>query len=306
MFNPNQDEYKSRVGLKDLYIAPITTDAADDYVVGTPEYLAPAAEASATPAVNRSTQYADDRPFDTMSAEGETEISLTVTSIPLEVLSAITGRVFDAASGRMYDNAGTPGYFALGFRSKKSNGKYRYYWFLKGRFDMPGEEFASQGDSPDPKPVQLTYTAVKTTKEWELSESVTDGVKRIVGDEDTTNFVATGWFTQVQTPDVVAADALALSSSVPADAATGVAVGANQSLTFNNALVTGAENHVTLLDGGNESVEIVTALSENRKTITIDPTDDLSASTDYTLVIAGVTDVFGQRYSGTIEFTTAA
>ena len=306
MFNPNQEEYKSRVGLKDLYIAAITVDDADNYTVGTPEYLAPAAEASATPAVNRQTQYADDRPFDTMSAEGETELSLTVTNIPLEVLAAIAGRVFDAVSGRMYDNAGTPGYYALGFRSKKSNGSSRYYWFLKGRFDMPGEEFASQGDSPDPKPVQLTYTAVKTTKTWELSASVTDGVKRIVGDEDTTNFDATGWFTQVQTPDAVAPDALALSSSVPADAATGVAVGANQSLTFNNALVTGAENHVTLLDDGNEPVTIVAALSENRKTITIDPASDLDASTAYTLVISGVADIYGQRYSGTVEFTTAA
>lgn len=306
MFNPNQDEYKSRVGLADLYIAAITQDDEDGYVAGTPERLAPAAEASATPSVNRTTQYADDRPFDTTSSEGETEIQLTVPNVPLEVLAAITGRVFDAVSGRMFDNAGTPGYYALGFRSKKSNGKHRYYWFLKGRFDMPGEEFASQGDTPDLKTVQLTYTAVKTTKEWELSGSVTDGVKRIVGDEDTNNFSATGWFTQVQVPSVASPDALALSSSVPADGATGVDGAANLSLTFNNVLVSGAVNNVTLLDDGNEVVAVSVTLSENRKTLTIDPTSDLDASTAYTLVISGAADIYGQSYSGTIEFTTAA
>lgn len=305
MSNVNQEEYKSRVGLKDLYIAAIEQDDANGYVTGMPEYLAPAAEASASPAVNRQTQYADDRPFDTMSAEGETELQLTVTNVPLEVLAKIAGRVFDALSGRMFDNAGTPGYFALGFRSRKSNGKYRYYWFLKGRFDMPGEEFASQGDSPDPKPVKLTYTAVKTSKEWALSESVTDGVKRIVGDEDTTNFSATGWFNQVQTPAVLTPAALTLSSSVPADEATGVAVAANLSLSFNNALATGSENHVSLLDDDNAPVAAAVTLSENRKTIAIDPSASLDAATVYTLVMAGVRDVYGQHYSGTISFTTA-
>ena len=59
----NSDEYKSRIGLDSLYIAEVTADSAAAYTADTPEYLAPAAEATQQPATNQSTQYADDQPY---------------------------------------------------------------------------------------------------------------------------------------------------------------------------------------------------------------------------------------------------
>ena len=97
-----------------------------------------------------------------------------------------------------------PPYFALSFRSLKSNGSYRYYQYLKGRFSAPTEETATKGDSPDPKTTQLTYTAIPTVYEFDLGD-INAAVKRVFGDEDTDNFSATGWFSQVQTPSAVAA-----------------------------------------------------------------------------------------------------
>ena len=198
----NSGEHRSRVGLKDLYIAAVSADSASAYTAGTPEYFAPVAEASATPAANRETQYADDRAFDVMTSEGETEIQLTVTSLPAEMEAYVTGEVFDGASGRVYDNANPSDApdFALGFRSKKSNGSYRYYWFLKGRFSKPSEDFETETDTPAPKTTQIVFTAIKTTYQFTLDCNTTDGVKRMWGDTDTTNFSATGWFSAVQTP----------------------------------------------------------------------------------------------------------
>ena len=145
-------EYKSKVGLDSLYIAEVLTDDSSTYSADTPEYLAPAAEASQEPTTNSETQYADDQPYEVMTSEGETKISLVITGAPLEMIAKLTGRVFDATTGRMYDNSGaTAPYFALSFRSQKSNGKYRYYQFLRGRFDMPKEAAATKSDSPDPK-----------------------------------------------------------------------------------------------------------------------------------------------------------
>jgi len=300
----NQDEYKSRVGLDSLYVAEVTQDDASGYAAGTPEWFAPAAEASMAPAVNRSTQYADDQAYDAHSSEGETTIQLTVTGIPLEMLAKITGRVYDAATGRMFDNAGTPPEYALMFRSQKSNGGYRYYSYLKGKFDMPGEEAASKTDSPDPKTTQVTFTAVKTIYKFDLG-SIDDGVKRVVGDTDATNFSATGFFLQVQTPATTTPDALALSSSTPADAATGVSVSANLTLTFNNAMVDGTPNNVTLIKASDGSVVAGSkTLDATKKIVTIDPTASLSASTDYILVYA-VTDIYGQTLAGAVNFTTA-
>lgn len=301
---PNQDEYKSRVGLDSLYVAAVTQDSALGYTAGTPEWFAPAAEVSIAPAVNRQTQYADDQAYDAFSSEGESTIQITVTGIPLEMLAKVTGRVFDSSTGRMYDNGGTPPEYALLFRSRKSNGKYRYYCYVKGRFDMPGEEAASMTDSPDPKTTQITFTAVKSIYKWDLGD-VTDGVKRVVGDEDTASFSGATWFTQVQVPGVGSPSALALSASTPTDGATGVSVSANLTLTFNNALPNTAVSGVTLIKASDGSVVAgAITLDATKKIVTVDPTANLTAATAYILVYA-VTDVYGQTLQGAVNLTTA-
>lgn len=300
----NAGEYKSRIGLDSLYIAEVTEDSATAYTADTPEYLAPAAEASQAPATNAATQYADDQPYDSMVIEGETVISLTVTGIPPEMQAKLLGRQFDAVSGRVFDNPGaTPPYFALSFRSLKSNGSYRYFQYLKGRFSSPTEETTTKADSPDPKTTQLTYTAIPTVYNFDIG-ATDEPVKRVYGDSDTTNFVATGWFTAVQTPSIAAASALALSSSVPTDNDTGVSVTANQTLTFNNALNNDAVYNVVLLLTTSHTVVAGTiTIDTTKKIITINPTASLAGSTVYAIVY-NVTDIYGQHLSGAVNFTT--
>jgi phi13 family phage major tail protein len=309
MPNPNTNEYRQRVGLDSLYIALVTQDDAAGYAAGTPEYLAPAGEATASPTVNIETSYFDDKPYDTHSSEAETPVEVTVSNLPEEVAAYLNGDTFDAASGRVFDTADPTlaPYFALGFRSKKSNGSYRYYWYLKGRFTKPSEEFATQGETPDPKTQSVTFTALKTVHEFDVDGVNNRSVKRVKGDEDTTNFDATGWFTQVQTPSVTAADALALSSSVPVDEDTDIAIAADITLTFNNPLVAGAINNVVLFDDSTLTVVGATVtLSTSRLVLTINPTASLSNNTDYTVLYAGVTDIYGQTLAGQVNFTTIA
>jgi phi13 family phage major tail protein len=302
----NSGEYKSRIGLDSLYVAEVTADSASAYTAGTPEVFAPAAEASQEPATSFAIQYADDQPYDVMTGEGETKITISVTNIPPEMLAWITGKVFDAASGRVWDDKAEAPYFALGFRSLKANGSYRYYWFLKGKFDMPKEEMTTKGDSPEPKTLALTYTAIFTTYAFDVG-AVNNNVKRVFGDEDTTNFSATGWFSQVQTPVVTAPSALALSSSVPTDGATGVSVSANQTLTFNNALINDAIYEVVMAKADGTVVTMASGypqLDATKKIMTLDPASSLSASTVY-LISYAVTDIYGQHLAGVVNFTTA-
>ena len=302
----NAGEYKSPVGLADLYVALVTQDDAAGYVAGTPEYFAPAAEATAEPAVNIQTQYADDAPYDVMSSEGETTIALTVTGIPPEMLALVTGNVFDAVSGRVFDVSGSPPDMALMFRSMKSNGSYRYFSYLKGKFSAPADAFATKSDTPDPKPIQITFTAVRSTHEFDCGGSADQTVKRVWGDADTTNFVATTWYTQVQTPTAVAPSALALSSSDPADNGTGFVVTANLTLTYNNALTDDAITNVSLIKISDYSVVTATiTLDTTKKIITINPGASLTGSSAVYLVAANVTDIYGQTLSSAINFTTA-
>lgn len=193
-------EYKSRIGLDSLYIALVTNDSATGYTAGVPEYLAPAAEATQEPTQNSETQYADDQAYDISSSEGETAITLQVTNIPLVTLGTILGRPYDETNGLFYDNGAVAPYCALMFRSLKSNGSYRYYSFLKGRFDVPSESAVTKGETPEPQVLEMVYRAIKTTYEWDLAAGVSDGVKRIIGDDDATGFSGASWFTAVPVP----------------------------------------------------------------------------------------------------------
>jgi phi13 family phage major tail protein len=301
-----EGEKKSVVGLRDLYYALVTQDDADAYAAGAPAPFAPAINVSEAPGVNSKDQYADDGPFDTMSAEGATKIDMEATAIPLPTQAIVLGKVFDAATGRMFDNGGTPPYVALGYRTIKSNGSYLYRWFLKGRFTAPGTEAATKTDTPEPKQAKITYTAIKTIHQFDLGD-INDGVKRVVGDDDTTDFDGTDWFTAVQVP-VAGAPSAPTCTPSPADGATGVAITVSPTLTFNNPLAGGAENGITLVDEtGQAAVALARTLSADRKVVTLNPTASMATSNAYLIVVASVTDVYGQALANVVyNFETAA
>lgn len=308
MGTPNNGEYKSTVGVEDLYYALVTQDDSGAYVAGTPKKFAPATEISGEPTSSLETQYADNQPYDVAASEGETKLTVGVTNVPIPVIDEILGKVFDEATGREFDAGGgaTPPNVAFGFRSLKSNGKYRYVWFLKGKFSPPKDEASTKTDKAEPKPQSLNFTAIKTTRKFTLSESVSDGLKRVRGDEDSTNFDPTGWFSQVQVPGVTTPSALALSSSTPANNATGVSRSANLTLTFNNTLDSDAVNRIALLDANNAAVAATVTIDATRKIVTIDPTPASLAATAVHTIVAPVIDIFGQTLTAVIKFTTGS
>ncbi len=299
----NQDEYKSVVGVDSLYVAKITADSAAAYTTDTPEYLAPAAELRLEPAVNSETQFADNQPFDTMVAVGETAITAVITNLPPEMYAKLTGQVFDSTTGRVYETEGSADYYAFGFRRLKSNGKYRYYWFLKCKFGVPKEEATTKTDTPEFKTNEVTITALKPTYKHDVG-STNESTKRVWGDEDTTNFSGTGWFTQVQVPGVAAVDALALSLSDPADGAAAVAVTKTITLTFNNALPADAIANVIVVKADGTAVACTNSLDATKKIMTVNPDADLDAASTY-IVAYGVTDIYGQTLNGAVNFGTA-
>lgn len=300
----NSGEYLSTVGLDDLYVAEVTQDDADAYVADTPEWFAPAAELKQEPTVNEETQYADDVPYDVMSIAAETKVTVNVTNIPAAMLAKIMGYVFDAASGRVFEDPdAVPPYMALSCRSIKSNGSYRYVQYLKGKFSKPSQEAATKADSPEFKQTEIVYTAIPTVHEFDLGD-VNRRVTRVWGDEDTDSFDGSTWYSQVQTPVAAAPSALSLSSSTPTDGATGISVSANQTLTFNNALLADAIERVILAKADGTLVAGAITIDATKKIITINPTSNLDASSVY-LITYAVEDIYGQTLSGVVNFTTA-
>jgi phi13 family phage major tail protein len=268
--------------------------------------MAPLVNAKQAPASNSKTQYADDGPFVTMSNEGETKIDLEVNAIPLSIQPILLGKVFDAATGRLLDNGGTPPELALSFRSIKSNGSYKYFQYLKGKFSAPGEEQATKTDTPDPKTATISFTAVKTTYQFDLigDASLMDGAKRVVGDEDDANFSGATWFDAVQVP-VAGSPAAFTCTPSPADAATGVAVTVSPTLTFSNPLAGNAENGIIITSVAGAVVALARTLNAARTIVTLNPDSNLAGTTQYLIIVPGVTSIYGQALANTVyDFTT--
>jgi phi13 family phage major tail protein len=192
-------EYKSKIGLDNLWYALVSVDDAANYTVGTPKYLAPAAEASQEPTQNSETQYADDQAYDVPARKARRRSRIGDQS-PADPLAELTGRRVLARPMACCDNGAVAPYCALLFRSLKSNGSYRYYAFMKGKFDIPAEAAVTKGETPEPQILELTYRAIKTVFKWDLSALVNDGIKRMIGDDDADGFDGTTWFDAVPEP----------------------------------------------------------------------------------------------------------
>lgn len=91
----------------------------------------------------------------------------------------------------------------------------------------------------------------------------------------------------------------------PADAATGVAVDANVVLTFSNALKANAENGIMLTTVAGVPKACARTISTNRKVVTLNPTTNMAGTTEYLVIVPGVTDVYAQTLTDTVvNFTT--
>ena len=95
-------------------------------------------------------------------------------------------------------------------------------------------------------------------------------------------------------------------SSVPADAATGVVVSSNMVLTFSNKLAPHSENGIMLTTAAGVPVAVARTINSARLIVTLNPTSNLSGTTDYLIIVPGVKDVYGQTLADTVvNFTTA-
>jgi len=99
--------------------------------------------------------------------------------------------------------------------------------------------------------------------------------------------------------------AVALSSVVPADAATAVVKTSSMVLTFNNAIARSAVSLINTVTGDN--IAAAQAWDATKKILTISPTVALAGTTKYIISVAGVVDIYGQALaSSSTDFTTAA
>ncbi len=135
------------IGLDKLFYSKITEDDNGNETYATPQVLAKAMTADLSVELNEATLYADDGAAEVVKEFKSGTLSLGVDDIGAKVASDLTGSTIDTNGVVISasEDGGDP--VAVGFRAKKSNGKYRYYWLYRVKFGIPATNLATKGDS---------------------------------------------------------------------------------------------------------------------------------------------------------------
>ena len=189
-------------GASDLVYAELLTDTteAEGLTYGEIKPLAGLQEVGKSTETSSEAHYYDNVPAIVISSTGSDEITLTVSAIPLDVLAEITGQYYDQTTGTFVEGERENKYFAIGYKTKKTNGKEVYVWRLKGTFGIPESTHITEDDGTDANGQELTYTGINTTHRFTKTGKTAKGVNVDLEKDlaDVTDF----WET-VQTPDSI-------------------------------------------------------------------------------------------------------
>lgn len=191
------------IGLDKLYYSKITEDGQGNETYATPEILAKAMTADLSIELNEATLYADDGAAEVVKEFKSGTLSLGIDDIGAGVASDLTGSAIDANGVVISasEDGGDP--VAVGFRAKKSNGKYRYYWLYRVKFGIPATNLATKGDSITFSTPTIEGTIMRRNKidafgkhPWKAE--VTEGT------EGVSQSVVDGWYNRVYEPSATA------------------------------------------------------------------------------------------------------
>lgn len=186
------------IGLDKLYYAKITEAENGDETYGTPIQLAKAISADLSVELAEATLYADDGTAEVAKEFKSGTLSLGIDDIGNVAASDLTGATIDKNNvivSASEDN-GSP--VAIGFRAKKANGKYRYFWLYRVVFGIPATNLATKGDSitfstPTIEGTVLRRNKADTRGKHPWKAEVTEG------DSKSTTTI-TNWYKEVYEP----------------------------------------------------------------------------------------------------------
>lgn len=207
------DEITEYRGVEDLVAAEVLTDNNNEeegYTTGEVFDIAGVAEISKSTSSSNESHYYNNMPAVVVSSTGADEVTISVSAIPLDILAKITGQKYDELTGALIEGERETKYFAIGYKTKKTNGDYVYVWRLKGTFNIPESTHATENDGTDANGQELTYTGINTTHKF---AKVTDkngnkkGAKAINVDVAKGLADVSTFFDEVVTPDTLTAKA---------------------------------------------------------------------------------------------------
>ena len=178
----------AQIGLNNLHYAILNEDSKEDLRYELPVPVIGAINAIINPTVNTQELYADDQLWESVSALGKIEVEIETAELPLNIRAKLGGHSIE--DGVLIEKStDIAPHVALGFKSLKANGKYRYVWLLKGIAQPMAEDYSTKTDNVEHKTPQLKLTFMPRANDEEWKQTA---------DEDQNDFIGKdSWFEEV-------------------------------------------------------------------------------------------------------------
>ena len=192
------------VGLDKPYFSIITEDANGQETYGEPEGMAKAIQVGLTVNTSTATLYADDGADETVNEFVNGTLSMGLNDLLSTVAAKMLGARVDQNGALVTSTEDIAPYVAVGFRAKKPNGKYRYFWLYRVKFGVPSTNLATKGESITFQTPTIEGTIMRRNKPdtqgkhpWKTE--VTEGDAGVAAE------TISGWFNAVYEPSFAAA-----------------------------------------------------------------------------------------------------
>ena len=156
-----------KIGLDNVVIAKVLSDNASGITYGEVRALKGAVNATVNPNSDVAVDFADNGPFFSASNRGNTELSLEMIDVDVDILAEMLGqkKVNGITVETPLDQSSD---YAIGFRvwlaGKDANGnnRYQYFWYAKGKFSVPETGGETKTDSLNFGHISVTAQFVQT------------------------------------------------------------------------------------------------------------------------------------------------
>lgn len=197
----NLQEIVEYRGIEGLVCAEVLNDDnSAGYSTGNVFAIAGVAELSKTTDSSNEAHYYDNIPAVVVSNTSSDTVTISASAIPLDVLAEITGQYYDDTAGAIVEGPRTVKYYAIGYKTKKTNGDEMYVWRYKGTFNIPDQTNATENDGTDANGQEIVYTGISTTYKFNKTGK---GAKAMVVDTSKELADVSNFFDSVVTPDTI-------------------------------------------------------------------------------------------------------
>jgi phi13 family phage major tail protein len=286
-----------KIGLDNVVIAKVLSDTADGITYGPVRALKGAVNATVNPNSDVAVDFADNGPFFSASNSGNTELSLEMIDVDVDILAEMLGqkKVNGITVETPLDQSSD---YAIGFRvwlaGKDANGnnRYQYFWYAKGKFSVPETGGETKTDSLNFGHISVTAQFVQTQYVPQGQDSGTICTHIRTDDATVPASVKENWFNAPVVETVTDTSALTVSASVSGSnvVLTGTKA-SGASIVFAPVSAKLGET-IIIVDADGNAVDGTLEVSSDTATITFTPASGAESASAVT-VTSGLKDNYG-------------